>query len=130
MAGSSWQIISRLSKFHEIWVITEEHAFKEKIEQYLDSGTMNWNPFISILYVMKPLTWFFIPFAVPLKETMSYRKWLKDVNTLRVFYIGSTISTLFTTFDQIHSENLVFFIIWECLMCGGLWEEQHRFPGS
>ena len=40
---STWPVLpgrlySRLSKFHEIWVITEEHAFKEKIEQYLDSG--------------------------------------------------------------------------------------------
>jgi glycosyltransferase involved in cell wall biosynthesis len=74
VAGSAWQIVSRLSKWHDLWVITEETQYKRDIEKFLSIYPNSWIHFIFIkgkkYYSAKARP------IIPIRSIMGYRRWL------------------------------------------------------
>ncbi|RPH51170.1 MAG: glycosyltransferase [Desulfobacteraceae bacterium] len=77
-AGSAWQIVYRLSKTYDLWVITEATQYQEEIEQYLynNSSVSERLHFIFIdreklkkIYTSRPV--------LPVHQVLSYKRWLK-----------------------------------------------------
>lgn len=83
--GSAWQIISRLSQWFDIWVITEQIQYKKEIEDYLASRP-NEAQFLHFRYIPRGKKEGFgrqRP-PLPLREILDYRRWLKKSYNLAV----------------------------------------------
>lgn len=80
VAGSAWNIITRLTKWHDLWVVTESSVFENEIQEYLDKDQKLakhlWFTFIS--HDMAQHGTISRP-VVPIKWMLSYNRWLKKV---------------------------------------------------
>lgn len=77
--GASWQIISRLAQWFDVWVLTEQTQYAQEVIDYL-----NEHPELA-----QKLHFHFIPRRkkegfdrkrppLPIRETLDYRRWQKD----------------------------------------------------
>jgi glycosyltransferase involved in cell wall biosynthesis len=76
--GSAWQILSRLSQWFDIWVITEQSQYQKEIDDYLASHP-DWARFLHFHYIPRDNIKGFgrqRP-PLPLREIRDYRNWLK-----------------------------------------------------
>ena len=76
-AGSSWQIITRLSDLYDLWVITEFRYQKEVNEYFASGGTKGKN--INFFYIQRDVKRGSKGYSspVPILTILRYHKWLK-----------------------------------------------------
>jgi glycosyltransferase involved in cell wall biosynthesis len=81
--GAAWQILSRLSQWFDLWIITEQTQYQREIENYLlshpDEGR-----FMQFHYIARDTAKGFgrqRP-ALPFREILDYRNWLDKSYTL------------------------------------------------
>lgn len=97
VAGSAWQIIIRLAKWHDLWIITEETEYQRDIEAYLRKHK----------FFSRHTHFFFIPDEgsrhgelarpiIPFYEMMSYKRWLK-----KTFCVSNRLHNS-VNFDLVH----------------------------
>ncbi len=95
--GAAWQILSRLAKWYNLWVITEETQYRNEVTDYLKS-----NPVLA-----EHMHFLFIPRlkkegfgrkrpALPIREVLEYRRWLK-----RSFVLAKQLQSKIN-FDLVH----------------------------
>lgn len=94
--GSAWQIISRLSQWHDLWIITEASQYQSEVEEYLQKNSLiserihfkfihrSWRGYKK----SRPI--------IPIKSLRDYRKWLK-----RAYYVAKELQSQIS-FDIVH----------------------------
>jgi glycosyltransferase involved in cell wall biosynthesis len=94
--GSAWQIISRLAKRHDLWVITEASQYQVEVEEFLQKNSF----FLErINFKFLPRSWSGYKKSrpiVPIKSFSDYKKWLKNA-----YYIAKELHSE-VTFDIVH----------------------------
>ncbi len=75
--AAAWQIISRLSQWFDVWVITEQVQYQKEIEDYLASRP-DQARYLHFYYIPRSKTSGFARQRppLPLREILDYRNWL------------------------------------------------------
>lgn len=94
--GAAWQIIRRLAKWHDLWVITEASQYQSEVEEYLKK-----NPSISERIHFKFINRSWSGYKksrpiIPIKSLHDYRKWLKSA-----YEVAKELNSQIT-FDIVH----------------------------
>lgn len=77
--GAAWQIVSRLAKHYELWILTEESQYGTEVRRYL----------AQYLTLQKRLHFIFVPRVrtlrkkrnrpvLPIHEVLEYRRWMRQ----------------------------------------------------
>ena len=76
--GSAWQLISRLSQWFELWIITEQVQYQKEIDDYLAARPQEAR-YLHFHYISRSKTKGFGRQSPPLpfREILDYRVWLK-----------------------------------------------------
>ena len=77
--GSAWQIVSRLARWHELWVLTEETQYADEVRSYLAGDSeLQGRLHFSFIPRKEPLPQRHPRPIIPIRPTLNYRTWLKQ----------------------------------------------------
>lgn len=95
--GSAWQILTRLSRWYDLWIITEETQYADEVSSFLKkTPDLSDRMRFSFIPRLKPGGWGRKRPALPMREILEYRKWLKQS-----YKIAKTLNSK-NRFDLVH----------------------------